>query len=474
MFRKPLPLILTLTIVLPFVLVQSTLACPFCAAVSQTFSEEINTMDAVVIAKLVEPPKETDSSDEISKAKFQIEKIIKGESHIGQMHEIESLYFGEAKNGQSFLIMGVDPPKLMWSTPLQLSDRAKTYVTKLLDVPKEGAERLAFFQEYLEDHDEMLARDAYDEFAKAPYDEIKALKEKIDYAKLIEWIKSEDVPASRRRLYLTMLGVRGSEMDLPMLELMMKSKDRKEKAGLDAMIGCYLTLKGEKGLSLIEDLFLKNKKAEYADTYAAIMALRFHATDGGIIDREQVVESLRYMLDRPQLADLVIPDLARWEDWSVMGQLVKLFKEADEKSSWVRVPVVNYLRACPLPESKDLIKELEKIDPAAVKRAHTFFPVTPSSGEEKSSNWQRPKKDRVVAKIAPATNFVPPAVEDGDEVAVAESLAVNQASRPVTPVVLANKPPNSFLIPGVAILSAIAIMSLLWAILRGTNGRVSA
>ena len=32
------------------------------------------------------------------------------------------------------------------------------------------------------------------------------------------------------------------------------------------------------------------------------------------------------MLDRPQLADLVIPDLARWEDWSVMDRLVELFK----------------------------------------------------------------------------------------------------------------------------------------------------
>ena len=96
------------------------------------------------------------------------------------------------------------------------------------------------------------------------------------------------------------------------------------------------------------------------------------------------------------------------------------------------------------------------------------------SAEEKSSNWQRPEATQMVAKIEPTTSLVPPAVEDGDEVAVAESLAVNQASRPVTPVVLANKPPNSFLIPGVAILSAIAIMSLLWAILRGTNGRVSA
>ena len=39
---------------------------------------------------------------------------------------------------------------------------------------------LVFFLDYLEDQDEMLARDAYDEFAKSPYDDVKALKSDID------------------------------------------------------------------------------------------------------------------------------------------------------------------------------------------------------------------------------------------------------------------------------------------------------
>jgi hypothetical protein len=127
-------------------------------------------------------------------------------------------------------------------------------------------------------------------------------------------------------------------------------------------------------MPLVEELFLRNQQAEYADTYAAIMALRFHGSETDILPRERILQGLRLMLDRPQLADLVIPDLARWEDWTVMGRLVRLFKEADEKSSWVRVPVINYLRACPLPEAQQSIQELEKIDPAAVKRANTFFP----------------------------------------------------------------------------------------------------
>jgi hypothetical protein len=196
----------------------------------------------------------------------------------------------------------------------------------------------------------------------------------MNHDQLVSWIRNPDVPASRRRLYLTMLGVCGEPEDIAMLEEMLQSNDRNMKAGLDAMIGCYLTLRGAEGMPLVEKLFLKDKSAEYAETYAAIMALRFHGSETDIIPRERILAALRLMLNRPELADLVIPDLARWEDWSVMPQLVQLFKDADEKSSWVRVPVINYLRACPKPEAANYVSELEKIDPAAVKRANTFFP----------------------------------------------------------------------------------------------------
>ena len=92
------------------------------------------------------------------------------------------------------------------------------------------------------------------------------------------------------------------------------------------------------------------------------------------------------MLDRPKLADLVIPDLGRWKDWSVMDRLVELFKKADEESIWVRVPVISYLRACPLPKAKLYIEELAKIDPDAVKRASLFpFGGAASATPDKST-----------------------------------------------------------------------------------------
>ncbi len=514
MDRRVLAIVLALAVVGMSINVQRVAACPFCAAVSQTFSEEITAMDAVVIARLVKAGNVGTSGatdGELAKSKFEIEEAIKGKELLGDKKTIETVYFGEAKIGQQFLLLGVDPPNFMWSAPLALSDRGKDYIKQLTKLPANGTKRLEFFQGYLEDEDEMLARDAYDEFANAPYAEVIALKEKMNHDQLVAWIKNDDIPASRRRLYLTMLGVCGKSEDLMLLEGLMRSEDRKDKAGLDALVACYLTLKGADGMPLVEELFLKNKNADYADTYAAIMALRFHGSETDVIPRKRLVEGLRHMLDRPQLADLVIPDLARWEDWESMQKLVTLFKEADEKSSWVRVPVINYLRACPSPKAKEHIKELEKIDPDAVKRANTFFPFGPPSApaDGEQSGAQRPKSKQpagdsaafvstanelVAAEPTEATVSEPPAEpapaesiqeesiqEEStqknapqsesirDELPTEDDVAAISASSspPALAAPAADSSPNLLFVLGVPLLGGVMMMGLIWIILRG-------
>ena len=365
-----------------------SLACPFCSAVSQTLSEEMSAMDTTAIARIVA------GTESDSDAEFEIINVLRGEKLIRPEQKLRINYFGKAKPDQQFLLMGVDPPDLLWSSPLPVTEVAIDYVKALTGLPKEPMQRLEFFLAYLEHKESMLARDAYDEFAKAPYGDIRKLKEKFDRPQLIEWIKDTSLPPDRKRLYLVMLGVVNNAKDADLLESLLRSEDENKRAGLDAMIACYLTLRGADGLKLVDELFLANKKSQYADTYAAIMALRFHGTEGDTIEKEQVLKSMRLILERPELADLVIPDLARWEDWTQIDKLAELFKTADDKSSWVRVPVINYLRACPLPEAEQKLNELKDIDPAAFKRATSFFPIPKASSSSTDSS-----------QIAPADQF---------------------------------------------------------------------
>lgn len=395
------------SLVLGLAWTRPALACPFCNAQLKTFSDDISASDAVVVAKFAQGPAKADA--DVSESTFEVVKALKGGEHLGKTRQIKLLYFGSHPAGTKFLVFGVDPKKLQWSTPNAVSDRTIEYVAKLMKLPEKGPERLDFFQNYLEDEESILATDAYEVFARAPYAEVKQLGDRMHHDRLVEWIKDREVPSSRRRLYLTMLGICGRPDDVAALEAMIRSTDRQVRTALDAMVACYLILKGAEGMPLIEDLFLKDPNAEYTDTYAAIMALRFLGQETTVVPKERLLAALRYMLDRPQLADLVIPDLARWQDWSPMAKLVELFKNADEESSWVRVPVINYLRACPKPEAKKYLDELAKIDPESVKRANSFFPPAASKPAVSKSDSEAKDAGAVKSKSAPAGAKAPAA-----------------------------------------------------------------
>lgn len=348
------------------------LACPFCNAVSQTLRQEMAAMDSVVIAISTQDASERDA--ETGKLMMKVVQVLKGGDLVQVGDELEAIYYGDVTKGRRFMLSGVDPPQLQWSC-LPVTERAETYIGKMNALEDDDLVRLKFYYQFLQDEESMLARDAYDEFAIAPYDAVKKLAPEMDHDQLVKWISDPEMPTDRKRLYLTLLGVCGGKDDLSMLEKMLRSTSKSSRGGLDAMIACYLTLGGESGLGLINELFLANKQAPYADTYQAIMAIRFHGTEGDVIPRSALVESLHHVLDRKDLADLVIPDLARWNDWSQINRLVNLFETADPENNWVRVPVVNYLRACPLDSAKEALKKIEKIDPESVRRANTFFSI---------------------------------------------------------------------------------------------------
>ena len=283
-----------------------------------------------------------------------------------------------------------------------------------------------------------------------------------------------------------------------MLEGFIKSGDRKQQAGLDALIACYLKLKGKDGLPLIVDKFLKDEQVEYVDTLSAVSALRFHGTEVDFIPRKEIVAAVRTLLDRPKIADMIIPDLARWEDWSVMERLVKMFKDSNEDTSWLRVPIASYLRSCPRPEAKTYIEELKKIDPDSIKRADFFLDFndeteedesedagdgTPLAESTKSSEMNivdeayvahrlpmvDDSKDSTIANIPPRD-----AVSESTGVDDSNRVAVAAESVPaLTPVAQSNVDPVSFwqliLIP---FAFSMGILILLWSVISGWFDRL--
>jgi hypothetical protein len=524
-------------------------ACPFCSAETQTLTEETKAADAVVLAKLVkEAPASANAADPNSgTATFQIVEKLRGPQSVEAKKEISVVFFGDSDRDKVYLVNGIGKDKVDWTTPLPLSEAAIGYVKQLATVPAGGADRLAFFQEYLEHADPLLAQDSYDEFARAPYAELRDLKPRMKHDRVVKWVQDPEVSPSRRRLYLTMLGICGSKADVPMLEAMIASDydamkpsleqisetalamggplgvpmwmesvqqdERRKKLGLDALVACYLILRGPDGLELVENRFLKNPKAEYTHIYSTIMALRFHGDENtGVLPKDRLLAAMRLLLDNQDFADQVILDLSRWEDWSVMDRIVEMFKNSDAKG-YVRQPVVSYLTvASEQPgdvgtRAKASLAELEKLDPETVKTARSLMafgalgrargvataasnatangaqqaaPALPT--DAKQGFAASAKDDKVDAKSIPdpAAYSEPVAEAKGDAKAAAPAAAID---KPAATSVAANRPAaeagspavaasvttghvNPLLAAGIPLGAAMLLMGVYWLILR--------
>ena len=365
--------------------IMTAYACPFCSAVGQTFAEQIDASDIAVVATLIE---EASSPDELTlpRGKFQVVQVLKGEDVIPSDTEFSAIVVNRSyRVGDLFFLLGNGSSEANWTTPLKVTDRVVDYLENLHTLPPKGPQRLEFFVRYLEDPETVLAFDAYDEFARAPYEDVIALKEILDREQLIAWLKDPEVLKNRKRLYYTLLGICGTEKEIEFLEDIIRSGDRHRQTGLDALIGCYLTLKGNDGIDLITETFLTDPNVEYLDVFSVIQALRFHGTETDVVDKELILGALRHVLDRPAMADLVIPDLARWEDWSAVEKLATIFREATtEETSWVRTPIISYLEACPHEKAKQYLAEFCEMDPDAAARARMMAEI---DWDDEEDDW---------------------------------------------------------------------------------------
>jgi hypothetical protein len=352
--------------------------------------------------------------------------------------------------------------------------------------------------------------------------------------KLLGWIRDASVGPSSRRLFLTMLGVCGKPDDVPMLEefinydyQLMKpgvaamistcgltsfsigvglvdevlhAAERRKHESLDALIACYIKLKGPEALPLINARFLGNPKTEYKNLHSAIMALRFHGEETNIIPREKLLESMRLALEHKEFADQVIPDLARWEDWEIMPRLVKMFKDSPA-DDWIRQPVVSYLLVAEEQpgdvgaQAQAAIKELEALDGDTVERARTLqaFAIMPRAGAPAPvpaatdpAAQTAAGATTTVTPTATGNAAAPSATQTTDAAQAAapaasdstdkgeDSQAAAARSENATEADASNAPaPSNIKIIGVPLLSAAVLLAIFAVLLRGADPRSS-
>ena len=354
--------------------------CPFCSAPSLTLSEQLTQADAAVLAQWVDGKMPTEKS--AGTTTYSIVEISRGPKDLKKDEKFTVPRYRAGKKGDLFMLFGTKDKEIDWSSPLEVTETTYQYIVQAPSPETPTTKRLEYFLKFLEYSDQLVSNDAYGEFANAPYEDIVKVKGKMDRAKIAKWISSKETSPTRMGLYGLLLGLCGNDDDVKMMESKIEEQTQDFRLGIDGLISGYLLLTGEKGLETIDKSKLGDKKAPFSETYAAMQALRFMWTYGnGRISKERLRQSMRELLDRPELADLVVADLARWEDWSVQDRLMKLYGEGDYAIPSVKRAIVRYLltAAKVQPPKVEVAKkddpktdevkqdEVKKDDPAAIK-----------------------------------------------------------------------------------------------------------
>lgn len=369
-------------------------ACPFCSAPSLTLTEQVTQSDAVVLVhwKGGTPADGAEGGTTIYKVIEVLSQPTGGKLAKGS--EISLVRFRSGKPEDRFLLLGTKGGAVIdWGSPLEVTEESYKYIKEAPKPEIPAKERVRYFVKFLEHPDQNISNDAYGEFANTAYGDIAQIAPDMPRDKLRKWIEDPAVSPSRLGLYGLMLGLCGDKnTDAALLEKKILEPNEEFRLGIDGIMGGYLLLTGEEGLQLLDKHKLADKKVPFSETYAAMQALRFMWQYGeNQIPAERLQASMRLLLDRPELADLVIADLARWKDWSVQDKLMSIYGEEEYNIPSIKRAIVRFMLA----SSKDVPKvvegapaadtpehairgakylaELEAKDPKTVAEAKRFF-----------------------------------------------------------------------------------------------------
>lgn len=350
-------------------------ACPFCGPPQSRLSERLAKNDVAVLAEWVET---TPGKNAVGgSTRFRVIERARGPEgrlDFAKGDRIELPREWRAEPGQRCLLFGRNEDELVWETPIPVSDEAYRYVLNAPGFAEPVEKRLPYHVKFLESQDSLISMDALAEFATVPYADVATFAKRLPREQLRGWLTDEQTVPNRLGLYGMMLGLCGRDEDAELLWAKIETPHPGFPLGMDGITFGYLLLTGTKGLDALDQNKLRQKSTDELQLAAIRLALEVMWTDGGDrIPRERLRQSMRLFLDRPEVADKAIIDLARWEDWSIQDRLMSLYDAKGFDNRYVRREIAGYFVTATKAKSAETKlqarKNLDKLrerDPAMV------------------------------------------------------------------------------------------------------------
>lgn len=347
-----------------------------------TLAQDIADNDCVVLCRPVAGPQPAGdgvvAAEGVEYLTFETTEIVKGADLLARRMGTKAPYrFSTWRHKQppgvsTYLAFGFNDEETLFQlgSAIPVNEREIDYVRRLQKIPAKGTERLFSLLPDLGTADELIAVDVQQEIENFSFAEIRAAAAQLPVAKVRACLGDPNATKQARRNALRMLCACGSKDDLPLLRTLIESSEKRAGYWRDLAIGCYLHLGGEEALSWIERKYFRSYTGEFHEAYEAIVGLRFVQREAGGVSAERAVKTFRLLLDVPKLADLIVPDLMRLQDWDSTPRVVKLFRDATtSQTEYSRVPVLLFLRRSPRDDAKTYLAELTTLDPEAARHA---------------------------------------------------------------------------------------------------------
>ncbi len=351
-------LIATLLALLLPLLSSPVLACPFCAPAEADLYSDVESAQAVVLAKRLEA------------RKYQVTEVLTGATSVGKVIIAAEPKNRDPGNGTLLLTTAGSATLPYWSdAPRYLTASELTFARQALQVAQKNEQaRWDFAARHLGHPATEIALSAYSILATAPLNEVQARATIVGNEKLRSWVQDPKRPEDQRALMLLMLIPGLSSKDLAWVEAGLFSNSRASMAPtFGPLIVAYTKLSGPAGVKKISQRFLEPSLPP-ARTLDVTRALALVVERSGSPDlKNAVVEVFKAELQNPDRGAFAIAPLAFWEVYEVAPQVERLGQRAGQ-ATWIKVAAIRYFRSFSNPDSKAALQRLAKTDADLVAR----------------------------------------------------------------------------------------------------------
>lgn len=237
---------------------------------------------------------------------------------------------------------------------------------------KERTQALLHYFRFLDHPDEIIAQDAFFEFARSSDKEVGQVAKQLQPEKLRALLENPKTRPERLGLFAFMLGACGTHADADYLRGLIEKPTDRTYEGLDGILSGYISLRPQQGWQLTASL-LADPNTKFPQRLAAFRTVRFYHGWKGDEYTKQILHCLKIMINDADVADLAIEELRKWKMWDLTKEIARQFTQPAYDTPIIRQAILRYMIGCPLdearafldvqrqrPQLREIIEELEE------------------------------------------------------------------------------------------------------------------